>query len=423
MALLDPFVVADSPLQSVQTEVYIAIRADLQNDATRLGSGKPDDPFDGSKVGSTYKFDTIVATLPAGSSILLGPGTFPTQGTTLLDGMRLAGAGRAATTIKLDTGGTSALGSGGAALTGVEVRDLSIDCQQQGGAINIIGVNNSFRNLEIINWAPNTVTSRVIVQIANVNSSHDGRNCLVENCLFDNPGTIAVGASATLIKLAGSYTGTGPYTYYAHEFCTVRGCQFYGNATSEAVTGIDTGLGRGFVAEDNQFENVQTGIYCGVAALDVIAWNNLFYLVEFGISLNYNSGAPAFGRAIIQQNDIVLPRGSAAQGILVTGSGSGQYFGQVVVRNNEVSAEVGTGSTSLLAGIQVFNTTDANIENNVVKDYGTSAGDALSVQNCINVKAFNNLDGTGQLLNIYSFDVSHTLQEVEDYIEDSLLGI
>jgi hypothetical protein len=182
-------------------------------------------------------------------------------------------------------------------------------------------------------------------------------------------------------------------------------------------------LGRGFVAEDNQFENVQTGIYCGVAALDVIAWNNLFYLVEFGISLNYNSGAPAFGRAIIQQNDIVLPRGSAAQGILVTGSGSGQYFGQVVVRNNEVSAEVGTGSTSLLAGIQVFNTTDANIENNVVKDYGTSAGDALSVQNCINVKAFNNLDGTGQLLNIYSFDVSHTLQEVEDYIEDSLLGI
>jgi hypothetical protein len=170
-------------------------------------------------------------------------------------------------------------------------------------------------------------------------------------------------------------------------------------------------------------KNIKIGVYCAAPALDLIVWNNNFSLINTGISLSYSSSTPKFGRAVILDNEFLLPRNTAATAVIVTGSSNGQYFDQVVVRNNYIAAELITGSTALLAGIQVFNASSAFIENNVIKDYGTAAEDAVSVQNCTVVKAFNNLNGTGQLLRAYDVTVGHTLQELEDFVEDSLIGI
>src|SRR5688500_11880387 len=98
MALLDPFVVADSVLQNiVRSEVYTALRSD-----GAVGAGTAGDPYDGNKVGTTYRFDEAMRTkVLASATVYLGPGVFPTEGYkasptrgwAALSGLRIVGAG------------------------------------------------------------------------------------------------------------------------------------------------------------------------------------------------------------------------------------------------------------------------------------------------------------------------------------------
>lgn len=146
MALLDPFVVADSVLQTiVRSEVYIALRSD-----GAAGAGTADDPYDGTKVGSTYRFDEVMRTkVLAGSTVYLGPGVFETegykasasQGWAALSGVRICGGGWAGQ-VSGSTKGVSVLQLKGhvvgenyavgmdttTPLNGFELCYLSIDC-------------------------------------------------------------------------------------------------------------------------------------------------------------------------------------------------------------------------------------------------------------------------------------------------------
>lgn len=213
-------------------------------------------------------------------------------------------------------------------------------------------------------------------------------------------------------------------TMAPHQFGVVRRCLFDGVTISNPVTAIDAGLGRGFIAEDNHFSNIATGIATSsVPAIDLIIWNNTFDIVHYGVWLSYASTSPTFGRAVVLDNAFNLARDVASIGIQIVGTGTGQYFNQAVVRKNVIAADpLSTGSTSLLSGINIFNVVNAIVENNVISDCENSPGDPLEYQYCSTFKSFNNQNRSGTLLRAYDSVNSRYLMELQDFCEDALIG-
>lgn len=208
----------DNLLQSVVVaEYYIALRDDINLDPNRLGQGTAEDPFDGSTVEVSpgtyvYKFDSAMAAIFASGGpkvIRIGPGTFKSRGTSayyLVSGARVIGSGREVTTIELAASGSNVFGAlSTTQLIGVEIAELAIDAARQGGAIYMTGENLLVRSLRVTNFGPNSlVVNRVIVQIADSATGRIAKNCVVDDCIFDNPVAYFAGSSVILLKFAGA---------------------------------------------------------------------------------------------------------------------------------------------------------------------------------------------------------------------------
>jgi hypothetical protein len=263
--------------------------------------------------------------------------------------------------------------------------------------------------------------------MANSASGRIAQNCVLDDCIFESPGVFALGSSVKLVQLLGAVTVvTGPpdtYTYYPHQFCVVRRCLFDGETIANLITAIDPGLGRGFIAEENEFSNIFKGIELqSVPAIDLIFWNNKFDVVQTAISLMHGSTSPRFGRAVIIDNAILLARGVTSGAIQIgPTSGTDKYFDQVIVRKNVIAADLLlTGSTSGLTGVKVWSVTNAIVENNVISDCETAG--PLDYRYCTTFKAFNNQNRAGTLLHAYNADLARYLMELQDFTEDALLG-
>jgi hypothetical protein len=198
-----------------------------------------------------------------------------------------------------------------------------------------------------------------------------------------------------------------------------------GADVSNDFIGIDTGLGRGFVIEENSLANLQTAIQLAdVPAIDLIIWDNEFNIVQTGLNMTRTSATTTVGRIIAIENAIDLARDLNSIAMRVTGSpGTGIYFEQFIARKNIIRADpVSMGSTALLKGLAVENVRNAIVENNVISDCENGPTGPLSFHYCTTTKAFNNQDGGGTLLRAYDVANSRYLLELEDFCEDSLLG-
>ncbi|MGI8820703.1 MAG: right-handed parallel beta-helix repeat-containing protein [Chthoniobacterales bacterium] len=138
-------------------EVWIAHKLD-----GRPGTGAKTDPLDGS---TQQKFDAVMAQIPEGSRIHLGPGLFPTRGVQLKDGWHITGAGKLRTTIRLVEGMVTQ--DAGAAYVlfnhdwegfydRIEIADLTVDCNRanqpafvQGKRGNLIALTTACRHTRI----------------------------------------------------------------------------------------------------------------------------------------------------------------------------------------------------------------------------------------------------------------------------------
>jgi hypothetical protein len=430
--------VYDPPI--VTQDVYIALRSD-----SSTGAGTAENPFRGN---TAAEFDAVMRkvckndalTLQSiNTTVHLGPGEFQTvggntgstaNGFVLCNTVRVTGAGRDVTRLKLTGpfGGNVFAAPFLTPLTGVEIDNLCIDCGRMGAAIQISGQNILIRDLRIVQFGPDEdVYNRIIVRLADSASGRIARNCIIERVAFDDSGGYATDASVILVQLDAASQ------LEAHQFCVVRQCFF----NAEPITppgspplvypaiGILTRSGRGFIAEENQMLKVTTGIKQEDATIDSIFWNNEFDVVQYGIDISHDATSPAVGRVIMIENAINLAR-TTAVGIQVVGETTERNFKDIIVRKNVIAADPNSGgSTSSLAGIKVFNTTNAIVENNVINDCENGTTGPLEYGECDKFKAFNNQDRTGTLLRAYNSTsgASRYLMELQDFTEDALLGL
>lgn len=196
--------------------VYIAIRAD-----GKVGTGSKLDPFDAS---SPEKFDAIMRSVPANTTIRLGRGTFLTngfqdyslarKGFNLKKGWRIVGAGRETTIVKLmsltdrppdSKPYSGAVFDGGYATdtSNSLVANLTIDCNASGlsedavngtdykiNGVNLQGNNCTIRNVHLIHAYGKRSAGHECFSLS-ISGYYDGSawqpsyNAVIEDCLVD----------------------------------------------------------------------------------------------------------------------------------------------------------------------------------------------------------------------------------------------
>jgi hypothetical protein len=162
------------------------------------------------------------------------------------------------------------------------------------------------------------------------------------------------------------------------------------------------------------------------AALDVILWNNELHVVRNGFSFS-NSSSTSFGRLVLIENAINLASntsGLASTAIAVSGNGSAQTFGVVICRKQVIAKDpASVGGTNTLIGISINNATDVIAENSIINDCDSvTAANALNFNYCGNFKPFNNQKSGGFLLHAYDTANARFKLELQDALEDALMG-
>src|SRR5438132_1360022 len=118
-------------------------------------AGTAEDPFDGS---TSAKFDTVMASLTANTTIHLGPGTFktvvaPSKSWKVLSGWKIISCGMYVTTIQADTSGFGGVtgevdvinSDSNGQVNGFYISDLTVDCNLPNIAPNVADTTNGQR--------------------------------------------------------------------------------------------------------------------------------------------------------------------------------------------------------------------------------------------------------------------------------------
>jgi hypothetical protein len=189
----------------VQLQVYIAVRTD-----GLPGSGTQADPYDGS---TAAKFDALLRSIPAYTTIHLGSGTFlttgsasynGTQGYIVKPGWKIMGAGKDLTTVKAiyypaaagPIGHHVFEGDCNVDGNGTVISDLTVDCNWQNlgaatgtktAAINLFGNNCRISRVRAINaygnWA--SLAECFCISISPVHSMN-ATGAVIEDCDVSN---------------------------------------------------------------------------------------------------------------------------------------------------------------------------------------------------------------------------------------------
>jgi hypothetical protein len=241
MSLLDALL-RDSLLNPpvMQQNYYISIRSDGVP-----GAGTIDDPFNGS---TQPLFDAAFASIPANSTIILGPCPFSenemhgwvvekpflSNGLTLKNGQRLVGAGADVTVIKLNSSPPNAFKaaiSSGFLSGGAEISDVQIDANlpaasgmnsYSAGGININGVNILVKRVRVTKAGSNS-SSLPATAICVASADTVGQvpvNCVVDSCMVEAPNANHTETLVGIGLKAAPTAGTMNY----HENCVIRCC-------------------------------------------------------------------------------------------------------------------------------------------------------------------------------------------------------
>lgn len=307
--LLDPF----------RINVWIAYRTDGVK-----GSGTQNDPYDGS---SATKFDAIMNSLSANTTVHLGPATstnpFSTTGFwTTSDGstgsgwqpkagMRIVGSGIDVTTLKLmgaaDPSGSlkrhyfaigHALSS--STIDYFDVSELTIDCNlaQSGtetriacGAVRVMGNHARTRRIKVINWGKKASGPDCFVIAMITADPASGATAVIdtgiEDCIAIQPA--AVTSSPITVFHAGpkddsgsSVEGYGTGPFIRNCFCD---CAALANPLTFDIRGFSMAWCKAGIVEGNQVHNTKYGgPYIGKSSSrDLVVRNNFYKNVAKGL--------------------------------------------------------------------------------------------------------------------------------------------
>jgi hypothetical protein len=149
-------------------------------------------------------------------------------------------------------------------------------------------------------------------------------------------------------------------------------------------------------------------------------------MLRAGFSFS-NGTSTAVGRLVLIENAINLASdtsGLTSTAISIAGSGSSQNFAQVICRKQIIAKDPeSAGGTNTLKGLVISNVSDGIAENNVINDCDSvTPANAVSFNYCTNFKPFNNQTSGGTLLHAYDAANSRYKMELQDALEDALLG-
>lgn len=128
------------------------------------------------------------------------------------------------------------------------------------------------------------------------------------------------------------------------------------------------------------------------------------------------------GRVLILENAINLARIDPLDcwGIRIIGTAGHQNFSQIIARKNVIAPVYGSAATISLFGLTLKNINNTIVENNVLDHCD---GVPLSYNDCVTMKAFNNKRPDGTLLRAYNISTTLFLQELQDAVDDAIIGI
>ena len=243
MSLIDALLLEPYPL-----DVWIAVRSD-----SAKGSGTENDPHFRS---SATDFDTLMASIPANTTIHLGPGVFETRGCANdiaggwepKSGQRIVGSGMGITVLKLveavsTAAKTYAIGvhdDGTAFLDGFEVSNLTIDCNLAGQpvpqgqtfanlcccAIYAPGRHIRVRRVRVIRFGTQLATREcfpIFVGYSHPDRPQEVCDCVVEDCVVEEPSFNNVRETTCISIGYGERESDGVMAY--HRGCVIRRCR------------------------------------------------------------------------------------------------------------------------------------------------------------------------------------------------------
>lgn len=450
-----------STLGTVADEVWIS---PVGTDNT--GSGTAADPY---VCSSQSSFDALMdgSTIPTNSIIHLMAGTFLTQGQIeVKSAWKVRGAGIDVTIVRIvplssaPAGGYvhafggpawyyNTTGFGGVG-DGVEVSDMTIDCNLQNqaistacGAVFLQGANTKISRVKAINWgSTSSGTENFIFDIsAGWLNPMAITNCLIEDCIVEQPAqvTLQQGSDGFVIGGDVSAAGSSPTNSFSVAgscwVCgaEIRDCRISGVNVGDGVTGgvgepayfIASTMGNGVFGaklDDNMFINIVGSggcsfrTSCGSLA-DCTIVNNMFLNVSTGINFASSDYCPDNTNSLkenilIANNFITLQSGG--YGINMSGI-FGQSITNLTVENNTIMAADGSGAVNDLA-VQTINNFTA--QNNV---FDANGGAAMTIQPDVVVSLINNNNNLGGT-NVYAPSIPTTGDLLIDGALNATLG-
>jgi len=359
-------VAAAAYLKAAGVEVWISPATPANTSA----SGTPNDPYKCPDASSLKTVLTDTSKIPPSSCIHFLPGTFNvTNGIVPLAGWKLRGAGIDVTTLKFTPGQSgieaAVVGatSGYVAKDGVEVSDMTVDCNLQAQtnfcthAVSIAGNNTRISRVRAINWGTTTSNNECFVLNINSHSQNGAKtNCVIEDCVVEQAAPVTHARETTAITIfnglgltgqdlinslvlgseirgcvvSGVTAGTGgsgsPTAFHAYgagyRHVTIhnnRAVNLLGNYDVDC-SGVysENGDSDGITIANNVFENVLRGIYFNAASGNqtrMKVLNNVLMPAEGGVGIQFNGNGDnntnLVAREWIIKDNVVHPHRTA----------------------------------------------------------------------------------------------------------------
>ncbi|MBI2928155.1 MAG: hypothetical protein HYY24_21000, partial [Verrucomicrobia bacterium] len=338
MSLLDAFLRDAWQQPVVRSDVYFADRTD-----SAVGLGSHDDPYNGNDSKVPGNFDAKLNSVPANTTIRIGPGTFKTKGTTgwaPKSGQRVVGAGVNETTLLVaaaPTGNTAAIGNPDSppALDGFEASDLTINCDFGNnpnatsiGGIAVNGTHVAIRRGRVLGFGSRS-SSTVCRVIAAARSADTAlaTDCVIEGCIVDSPYIPPPDPPATVGPVTCLHLGkTTDADDYYHKACGIRNCFVDCGAANlgNKFVGIEASGGGGTVVEENRIINCHYGgpyqDGTNIPTKDLVVRGNYYYNVRYGIYLSVPSSISPIGRVVLLENEVELDTTGTLEGLRIHGA-------------------------------------------------------------------------------------------------------
>jgi hypothetical protein len=357
-----------------------------------------------------------VAVAEMGDQILIGPGLFIEPSRVILrNTVKIRGAGMSQTTIKLADGCATSVkwgvisqgsigGLGLAVNSGMEVTDLTVDCNGANqttasiGAVGLYGNDGRIERVRAINWSAGYQECFVLNVSTWGPTNLANYNPIIRDCIVEQQAVVAHVSGVTAISIAGNgITNTAPMLGGLITGCHVRNVYADNTGADGPRWFFAYGSSGGYGAEvsNNSAANLTSRAGAVAWAYHCDTWpenntlisGNAFVGVDAGIYIYGSRAEDAHRNVTIVKNTIRLVASSkGAIGVLVTAGANGRFFG-VNIDGNVIVCQ---GSET---GISADHIDGIIIANNRIETSGTAINRTVANTNVVEYGNYNPTTG------------------------------